>query len=526
MRSAERQMSHRTRCAALALLWSGLVVLGAFLLSTDAAAGWLSRLGRIAEEAGGAGGSALRHVHPSDDLASGLARHLKALPPAEAKGAALAVHATPEGHWRFANRDGDVFTAANAAEVERAFATLLPEGAGAGPMKLRLYLSEATVFERSAALKELPPRSELYLLANDGRAFRLAPSSKAPTGFAAEVRRNVRVELSNERAFDEAMFQLGRPLKRASVRVVSLEPGARHTLPGVPRIDPATKAAMVDAIDPWKLSAAVSSIKGQTLVLVGRVEGSLLHFKTGGALKAIDLDEVRAAAKAADVDVVVLQASNAVQPGGSNWLWQTVEVKGLGDALQRNNFGDFLDALGNGRGGLAVDVDLTTPGRALLDVVPAGAHAEPLTGTIGNWASDIAADVLGNVVMEAVKVDAVDRERRRELDDRIIPGIPSVVQWTYIAGLVLGVIGLGYAADWWRRIWPLEQRSEYAGAGGYYAARAVRILIFWLVFLPLVGIPAGLAELIFGALRMVWNVVTAPFRFLRWLAGGQRPAGG
>ncbi|HMS77966.1 MAG TPA: MFS transporter, partial [Burkholderiaceae bacterium] len=46
------------------------------------------------------------------------------------------------------------------------------------------------------------------------------------------------------------------------------------------------------------------------------------------------------------VALVLLQSDKALQPGGRNWLWQTQEVKGLDDALNRSTLADFLDALG------------------------------------------------------------------------------------------------------------------------------------------------------------------------------------
>ncbi len=486
-------------------------------------AGWLSKIGRLADEAGGVGGSALRHGLPGDDIAGAFARHMKTLPTEAPGTASLAAHATQEGHWRFTNRSGEHFTAANPAEMERIAATLLPESAPGA--KLDLYLSQETVFQRPDLVKTLPEGAKLHMLAGGGRAFPLARLADTPHRFAAEVRPNVRLRIGEEHAFTEALWQLARPIKRTSVRVVSLEPGARHTLSSVPRIEPATKAAMVDQIDPWKLPAALSSIKGQTLVVTGRVEGELLHFKAPGGEKALSLDELLGAARAADVDVVVLQSTKAVQPGARNWLWQSVEVKGLGDALGGDNLGDFLETLGKGRGGLEIEASAAASGRTRLEIVLVSAPG-PTTEGLGNWAESLVSNALGNVVIEAIKVDAADKERRDELAMRFIPGIPSSVQWLYLAGIVMGLVGLGYTRSWWARLWPAEDRAEYSGALGFYAARMVRGLAFLLVFLPLVGIPAGLWAILIGTLEQLWMVLTAPVRAVRWIARKLRPAGG
>lgn len=514
----------KTRVPLLATALVGAVFLAGAGALSPSLAGWLARLGGLADEAGGPGGSVLRHGLPGDEFAAAFARHVKTLPAEAGGAAALAAHATPEGHWRFTSRSGEHFTAANPAELERAVATLLPDTpAGA---RLDFYLSADTLFRRGDLVASLPPNATLHML-TDGRAYRLQRSAAGKgVAFAAEVRPHVRVELGDPRLFAEAVWQLARPLDRAGVRVLSLEPGARQTLPPAPPRVPQTRAATVDQIDPWKLPAALASVRGQTVVLTGRIDGELLHFKPpGGSEKALSLRELTAAARAADVNMVVLQSAKAMQPGARNWLWQTVEVKGLGDALARRNLGDFLDALGAGHGGLRVAVSPAEAGRARLDVVPAEA-TRPVTDGIGNWADQLVADALGQVLVEAVRLDVVDKERHQELDRRLVPGIPSLLQWSYLAALLLGLVGISYGRRWFARIWPAEERAEYAGAFGYRAARAVRGLAFVLVFLPLVGLPAALLAVLVGTVRQAWSVLAAPLRALGWLFRKLGPARG
>ncbi|MFN3868519.1 MAG: hypothetical protein ACK4MF_05575 [Hyphomicrobiaceae bacterium] len=511
----------RDRTVLIAALLGVLAL--ALLGGQSADAGWLSRITR---EAGDAGAS-LRHGLAGDDLAGALGRQLKTLPSGEAKAMALAAHATPEGHWRFANRDGEVFTSASAAEMQRAFATLLPEPVSAGPGKLRLYLSEETVFHRAEAIAELPETSDLYLLTAQGSAFRLISAPSSRLGYAAAVRPHVRVNLTDRAVFDETVWQLGRPLNRANIRVIALQPGARHTLSSVPLRGAGSNAAMVDAIDPLKLAAALRSIKGQTIVVSGRADGRLLHFKSAGSGDtAIDLDELKRAARDADVDLVVMHGASAVQPGSRNWLWQSVGVKGLSDALGKGDFGDFLEALAVNRGGLQIDAGAGLQGRTALDIRSLDATSRPVGSVIGEWAGGIVENVLGNVVVEAIKVDAVDRERRRELDLRLIPGVPSYLQGLYLAAIILGLIGYRYAGAWWRRIWPQEERGEYAGALGYHAARLVRMTAFVVLFLPIVGLPAGVWTLIVSTLQQLWAILTAPYHLLRWIYAKLRPVPG
>jgi len=103
--------------AKLTALWVGLIIAlgGGLAAAPPAQANWLTRLAR---EAGEAGGSAARHAgHGLDNLA-GVSRYLKALPH-DPKAVPLGAHVTPEGHWKFTNVEGEVFTAANGDEMAR-----------------------------------------------------------------------------------------------------------------------------------------------------------------------------------------------------------------------------------------------------------------------------------------------------------------------------------------------------------------------------------------------------------------------
>ena len=96
-----------------------------------------------------------------------------------------------------------------------------------------------------------------------------------------------------------------------------------------------------------------------------------------------------------------------------------------------------------------------------------------------------------------------------------MPGIPSALQIAYLAGLIAGVLGWPVASGWFARLWPPEERAEYAGACGYRAAQAARLIAFLVIFLPIVGAPALIASL----LLQLWALVTLPARAVRWLVG-------
>lgn len=481
----------------------------AVLIAVSAASAQANWLTKIAREAGELGTSAARHGISGLDRA---ALHLKALPKAGG-GGALAAHATPEGHWKFVNRDGEIFTAGTPDELKLAVPTLLPDAAA--DAKLTLYLSEGTVFKQRAQLKDLPEGASLRIVVGKDSYPLVKRTNYGHETLNAAVRPNLIVELTDDRLFDEAIAQFERPLARSSIRTLALEPGGPATLSSSPRLEPDTKAALVDAIDPPSLPRAMSNVRGQTVLVTGRVENDLLFFQPSSGseqtLKVLDLID---AAAASDVNLVIMHAPSPRQPGGRNWFWQKISVNGLDNALKRATLGDFLDALGASNGELQASITREGSGRVAIRAVPAG-DAEPIGGVVGDWLSTAVSEVTGNVVTSAVDVHARDEARQRELDDRIVPFIPSDYQYFYLAGVITGIMGWQVTRAWWARLWPPESRGEYRGVIGYRAAQVARFLAFAIVFLPLVGMPAFIASVA----MQVYGVAMLPFRFLRWIIG-------
>jgi hypothetical protein len=496
----------------LRLLYPAFLAAALALAGTAADANWLSRLARGAGEVGETAGKAGKVGIPALEGAAGLVAKL----PPQAKGAALAAHVTPEGHWTFANRAGEVFTAANSDEMARVAGALAPDLPPGG--KLSLYLSEDTVFRERSLLAQLPPNAELHMVVGDA-GYPLRRAAGAPEKLVAEVRPNISLEVGDRTLFDEAVFQLSRPLNRSNIRVLALEPGGPKAISSAPRFDPATKTALVDEIDPGSLMGTLGKLKGQTVLVTGRLDGDALIYRPQrGPEQKLFVNELLRSAEAADVNVVILESGMPRQPGGRNWLWQKVEVAGLDDAMQRATFADFLNGLAASGGELNVSAAPGSSGRIVLRAVPSGEAAIPLSDTFAEWMGE----VTGHVAVKAVQVHTRDAERERELDARFIPGIPSTVQFTYLVGIAMGVLGLGVARGWWARIWPPEQRQEYGSTIGYHAAKAARLAAFVLLFLPVVGFPAFMWSIVL----QLWAGLTAPLRWFGWLRSRLSPRAG
>ena len=494
----------------LASVAKPFVVLGALLLLPVAVqANWLSKVVGAAEHA------APRAARLGTGALENAALHLRSLPPKAEGGAALAAQATQEGHWRFVNRAGETFTAGTPEELKRVAGVLLPEAKA--DAKLSLYVTEDTVFQHRAALKDLPKGTELYVVARNESYRVLRRGDGAAERLFAEVRPSLVVELADRKMFEEAVWQLARPLNKANVRVLSLEPGGPPRLASAPSVDPATKRALVDVIDPASLPAALGSVRGQTVLVTGRVDGRLLYVQpTSGPERSILMPDLFKAAEEADVNLVVLRAASTPrQPGGRNWLWQKVQVKGLEQAMQHARFADFLDALGGANSRLLVSAN-PSGRRTTLEVKPTAEFSGgPLQSPVGDLFSGIVSDITGRVITAGLQANMRSAERQEELDQRVIPGIPSDFQAGYLVLVVLGLFGVPISRAWWRRLWPPEAATEYAGRAGYLAARAVRGGVFLLLFLPLTAPVTAPLNL----WRQVWEAVTLPVRWWRRLTG-------
>lgn len=492
-----------------------LAVMSALVAAPEIAhANWLTRIGKEAGEAGSKVGKT-----GLSGLDTGVAV-IKALPETS-DAVRLAAKATPEGHWTFANRDGATFTAADADEMGRVVKALAPDAADTGKAeRLALYLDPDSVFKHHDGIKDLPQGARLHVTV--GRtAYRLVPSTASATGFAARMRANLDVAMSKPRLFEEAIWQLSRRLNKADIRVVALDVNGADTLRFAPQVVKGQDIAKVDRIKPDRLADALSEVRGQTVLLKGRIAGdAFVVTPTGGQERRLSLSELTQAAGDHDVNLVFLQSSAGRQPGGRNWLWQTVEVEGLKTAVKRATYADFLNALAEGRGPFLVRASEQGRGRVMVEAKPEASSGESfgeVVGEFGEWLGQVSSEVTGNVVSEAVTASLNSKERQQELDWRIVPGVPSVFQFIYLGSVVLGVLAWSTARQWWRYVWKRETLADYPDRRGYYAARGVKFLAFLLVFLPIVALPALMVQTAVN----IWWWVMAPVRMVQWLFGKQ-----
>ena len=408
--------------------------------------------------------------------------------PASQHATAIAAHVSQEGHWTLVNASGEAFTAGTPGELKRGWDILLPGLAAAGG-KPTIYVTPDTIFAARERLIDLPKDAALWLVDGATR-YRLQRVAAGGT-LLAELKPSLLVDVGSAEAFREALILLARPLERSHFRLLALEPGGPHSLAARAWSDRVSGRPLVDAIDPNFILGALGSLRGQTALIVGRLDGDTLAFKPAAAAeRTLRWSELVEAATVSVVNLLMLKSLAGQQPGGRNWLWRTFEIKGLNDALTRATLADALDALGGAGNPLAVSTVLASADRTVLDVhqVAGLAASGWTTVRVGGVLSDAMSGLAGKVTHQGALAAFRSAARQTELDRRIVPFVPSWLQWGYAGLLLLGLAGWPAASGWWSRIWPAETATDYAYSLGFWAARAARVVAFAALFLPVAAV--------------------------------------
>ncbi len=255
----------------------------------------------------------------------------------------------------------------------------------------------------------------------------------------------------------------------------------------------------------------MSAVARGTIVITGRIVGPMLHYHpSSGPERTLVLDTLRTAAAASDVNLVVVHSASARQPGTRNWLWQRVDLTRIAPPAIKPALADLVRQF---TGGIPVEVQVqeVLPRRATLAFSSlAGGGGRGWTAPVGDTWRDLATEVTGTIVANGLQLDLRSREHQKELDDRIIPGIPSGMQFAYIGFLLLGLFGVLVAQGWWQRIWPLEACAPTIRDASAIGRRdPSRGTVYVMIFMPLVASPSARR---WRLLKSVWERFQALWR--------------
>jgi len=223
-------------------------------------------------------------------------------------------------------------------------------------------------------------------------------------------------------------------------------------------------------IDPASLPAALGAIPGQTVLVTGRVDARLLYVQpASGAERSILLADLFRAAEDAEVNLLVLRAASTPrQPGGRNWWWQKVEVKGLEKAMQHPRLADFLIALVGSNGRMLVSAT-AAGGRTTIEIKPATEVAGSPQRPGGGLFSGIVSDVTGRVTAVGLEGSVSSAERPLRCADGLSGLMCRWPLWPApLARLVARFVAAGGNG---RLCWPHGLLGRPHGAGNRVPAR-------------------------------------------------------
>lgn len=194
-----------------------------------------------------------------------------------------------------------------------------------GPAGLKIYVTKESVFKYPGSLTQLPKGSKVWL--SDGKnAYQLLRGRRVVmTSYRLlpRVRRNLFVAVKERKVFDEVVWRLERPLKRADILVLSLTNGRPAASSVVGKGGSAHGTDIFEKIDPKPVGNAINALRDQTIVLTGRIGGDTLVYRSAiGFEREFDLVTLWQSGARSDVNLMLLNSPAPRQPGARNSLWQ------------------------------------------------------------------------------------------------------------------------------------------------------------------------------------------------------------
>ena len=207
------------------------------------------------------------------------------------------------------------------------------------------------------------------------------------------------------------------------------------------------------------------------------------------------------------LDAVLTMSTDAAEITSTRYVPET-RHPWSGSSAETATFGDFLDALAARRGGFALTTSRDSTGRVHVRAEPDAASIG-VTSDAANAFDDLVSHVTGEVITNAADIDTRDQSAETELDTRLIPGIPTYIQYPYLGALLAGLLGWPTARGWWLKLRARLSGNSASGPTGI--GRVGSEAAFALIFLPIVGGPAFAVQVVHQSVE----AIRAPFRWMR-----------
>lgn len=275
----------------------------------------------------------------------------------------------------------------------------------------------------------------IKVLRNDGSLGRVLTVQKnGKSVVLAETYPSVFTEVGGRNA-DELVWAFEQPLKVEKTRVISLM--HRTDADILNSIDDVAGDMHIPSND-MSTASIIKTMKAQrqkNVFVIGHVEGDdfVVRDAAGNVDKKISIQMLEAAARDADATVFMLGCSAGLCSGTSGFIGSVNALdiaSGLKEAIHQVSIGHALSALANNAGDI-----LVRP--SMIDSVRVSFVAEQRAKAIEEKA------------VKVMRVGTLTRERTQELAERIIPFIPTWIQFPYFAGWLFLVFSLRHILSEW-----------------------------------------------------------------------------
>jgi hypothetical protein len=369
------------------------------------------------------------------------------------------------------------------------------------PEKVALIIQKSNLPKNIQQLNNLPLNVPIIIQGKQGRLFTYHRGESATITY-----KNVQLRVTTMDELKDALWLLQRPPVSRTPRLLQIDETASKSLASnIPN-----SSLSVETISPDSLIESMHSFKYQTLILSGKVIDGKLFGKSHNS-QGVSLQKLQQEADNKDINLVILESdkpslvlekmSKAIKKANKNHI------------LPYDTTGDFFNFLRDSSNSKPIILQSSQSGARQVAI-----QWKATRNTQADSKAELSDEILSSIplhlLLQSAKIHFPDKQRSQELNERIIPGIPSWIQFYVIFSVILGFITPGTSWRLWKNIWSLQQRNEYQYLLVFLLLWILHRLFFLILFLPLLG---GFSFIWFLMLTtyQVFNFIL--FRPSRWI---------
>jgi hypothetical protein len=129
---------------------------------------------------------------------------------------------------------------------------------------------------------------------------------------------------------------------------------------------------------------------------------------------------------------------------------------------------------------------------------------------------DGSVEVTAHLIVHGSRLYRPNSERDSELKDRMLEGVPSLIQWYLLGSIMAASLAFGNTRAAWHLVWPPPGRERFSSRIVYYGYLLLRGIPF-LLFAALVGVPVLIFTLVWNIYRIVRAVLLGIWRVIHFL---------